>query len=134
MRLSPIMMTTMAALIGTLPIALGFGSGAESRRPLGLAVVGGLVFSQILMLYITPIFYTYMESLQGFLGRTFPQRRARVAESPSSTNRHWSRWEGATSTRSALCRNTRSSTTARPSDEFSRRRPQLEELVMSFAD
>jgi hydrophobic/amphiphilic exporter-1 (mainly G- bacteria), HAE1 family len=73
-------MTTMAALMETLLIALGFGSGAESRRPLGLAVVGGLVFSQILMLYITPIFYTYMESLQGFLGRTFPRRRACVAE------------------------------------------------------
>ena len=68
-RFRPIMMTTMAALVGTLPIALGLGAGAESRRPLGLAVVGGLVFSQLLTLYLTPVFYTYMESLQDWMGR-----------------------------------------------------------------
>jgi hydrophobic/amphiphilic exporter-1 (mainly G- bacteria), HAE1 family len=61
-RFRPIMMTTMAALVGTMPIALGFGAGSESRRPLGIAVVGGLVFSQILTLYLTPVFYVYMES------------------------------------------------------------------------
>ncbi|MEH2320718.1 efflux RND transporter permease subunit [Nostoc sp.] len=61
-RFRPIMMTTMAALMGTLPIAIGFGAGSESRRPLGIAVVGGLVFSQILTLYLTPVFFIYMES------------------------------------------------------------------------
>lgn len=71
LRFRPIMMTTMAALMGTLPIALGFGSGAETRRPLGLAVVGGLLFSQILTLYITPVIYIYMEKLQEKTRRLF---------------------------------------------------------------
>jgi hydrophobic/amphiphilic exporter-1 (mainly G- bacteria), HAE1 family len=66
-RFRPIMMTTMAALMGTLPIAIGVGAGSESRRPLGVAVVGGLFFSQFLTLYITPVVYTYMDSLQRWI-------------------------------------------------------------------
>jgi len=63
-RFRPIMMTTAAALMGTLPIALGVGAGAESRRGLGLAVVGGLLFSQVVTLYITPVYYIYLDRLQ----------------------------------------------------------------------
>jgi HAE1 family hydrophobic/amphiphilic exporter-1 len=63
-RFRPIMMTTMAALFGTLPIALGIGAGAESRQPLGLAVVGGLLFSQLVTLYVTPVIYVYLDALK----------------------------------------------------------------------
>ena len=68
LRFRPIMMTTMAALLGTLPIALGWGAGSDARRPLGLAVVGGLLLSQLLTLYITPVVYIYMDSFKDAFG------------------------------------------------------------------
>jgi HAE1 family hydrophobic/amphiphilic exporter-1 len=81
-RFRPIMMTTMSALMGTLPIAIGFGAGAESRRGLGLAVVGGLVFSQIVTLYITPVYYVYLDKLQAKFRKR--PRKAKVAADDSA--------------------------------------------------
>ena len=68
LRFRPIMMTTMAAIMGGLPIAVGFGAGSELRRPLGLAVVGGLIVSQALTLFITPVIYVYLERARQFFG------------------------------------------------------------------
>ncbi len=84
-RFRPIMMTTMAALMGTLPIALGLGAGGEARRPLGVSVVGGLAFSQVVTLFLTPVFYIYMEDAKGWATRTFGRKRHPEPEPGSSS-------------------------------------------------
>ncbi|HUH84194.1 MAG TPA: efflux RND transporter permease subunit, partial [Stellaceae bacterium] len=78
LRFRPIMMTTFAALFGSLPIAFGQGAGSELRQPLGIAIVGGLLVSQWLTLYTTPVIYLYLERLARWLGQT--QRRSRLAQ------------------------------------------------------
>ena len=83
LRFRPIMMTTMAALLGGLPLALATGTGAELRRPLGLTIVGGLIVSQALTLFTTPVVYLYMDRLRFHLGRK-PARTP--LESPSSAD------------------------------------------------
>src|SRR6185437_3925581 len=87
-RFRPIMMTTMAAMMGTLPIALGFGAGAEARRPLGVTVVGGLVFSQVVTLFLTPVVYIYMEQAQRWAARTFGRKREGGAEAAATVGGH----------------------------------------------
>ena len=84
-RFRPIMMTTMAALLGSLPIALGYGAGGEARQTLGLAVVGGLLFSQLVTLYLTPVVYTYMAALSE--GSNKRKRKLEVAQPPVATVR-----------------------------------------------
>jgi multidrug efflux pump len=76
LRFRPIMMTTMAALLGGIPLALGQGTGSELRRPLGISIVGGLILSQVLTLYTTPVIYLYMERLGRFLRRGHKQAPA----------------------------------------------------------
>src|SRR5262249_50040734 len=84
-RSSPFLMPTMAALVGTLPIALGYGAGGESRQPLGLAVVGGLLVSQLLTLYITPVYYVYIESARLWVeGRHHARALQPVAARPAA--------------------------------------------------
>ena len=78
LRFRPIMMTTMAAMLGALPLALGAGDGAEMRRPLGIAIVGGLLVSQVLTLYTTPVVYLYLDRF-----RLWAQRRARMSDGPA---------------------------------------------------
>ena len=80
-RFRPIMMTTMAALLGAVPIALGYGAGGEARQPLGLVVVGGLLFSQLVTLYLTPVVYTYMAALQE---RFRSRRQPKLTPSPTT--------------------------------------------------
>jgi HAE1 family hydrophobic/amphiphilic exporter-1 len=83
-RFRPIMMTTMAALLGAVPIALGYGAGGEARQPLGLVVVGGLLFSQLVTLYLTPVFYTYMAGLHERLGKS-RKKKGTSEVTPAST-------------------------------------------------
>ncbi|HYI92144.1 MAG TPA: efflux RND transporter permease subunit, partial [Bryobacteraceae bacterium] len=76
LRFRPIMMTTLAAVFSTLPIALGLGAGADSRKPLGLAVVGGLLVSQLVTLYLTPVVYVYLEKLHDKVQSSKDKRKA----------------------------------------------------------
>ncbi|HEX7952650.1 MAG TPA: efflux RND transporter permease subunit, partial [Burkholderiales bacterium] len=78
LRFRPIMMTTMAALLGAVPLAIGFGDGAELRRPLGISIVGGLIVSQMLTLYTTPVVYLYLDRFRLYCKRAFSRRAPRA--------------------------------------------------------
>ena len=80
LRLRPILMTTMAAMLGALPLALSFGDGGELRRPLGISIVGGLLISQVLTLYTTPVIYLYLDRLRIWLSRPRRAPAPRPAE------------------------------------------------------
>ena len=84
-RFRPIMMTTFAAIFGAIPLVMATGAGVEIRRPLGITIVGGLVFSQILTLYTTPVVYLYMERLRVWLGR---RRSRQLAHSNPGVSMH----------------------------------------------
>ena len=84
-RFRPIMMTTLAALLGSVPMAIGFGAGGESRRPLGMAVVGGLIFSQLITLYLTPVVYTYMDGLKTNVYKLLTRRKNKRLEPAVTT-------------------------------------------------
>jgi predicted RND superfamily exporter protein len=108
LRFRPIMMTTFAALFGSMPIAFGQGAGSELRQPLGVAIVGGLIVSQWLTLYTTPVIYLYLERLARWLGRE--QRRSRLAEALDAphpgmvANRDAAASKGAAARHSVCCR------------------------------
>jgi len=80
LRFRPIMMTTMAALLGALPLALGRGVGSEVRRPLGIAIIGGLIFSQMLTLYTTPVIYLYLDRCRLRFERMRSNRATQMAD------------------------------------------------------
>jgi multidrug efflux pump len=83
LRFRPILMTTLAALFGALPLALGSGYGAELRQPLGISIVGGLIFSQLLTLYTTPVVYIYLDRFRLRFHRRFFKRAATLADKPA---------------------------------------------------
>ncbi len=83
LRFRPIMMTTMAAMLGAVPLALGHGDGAELRRPLGIAIVGGLIVSQLLTLYTTPVVYLYMDRFRLWSTDKWQRRGGRPLPDPS---------------------------------------------------